>query len=36
MDIREIGSEGTAWNNLAKDRRKFRTLENRTTNIDAP
>jgi hypothetical protein len=36
MDIREIGSEGTAWNNLAKDRGKFRALVNTITNTDVP
>jgi hypothetical protein len=36
MGIREIGSEGTAWNNMAKDRGKFRALDNTKTNIDAP
>ena len=36
MGIREIGNEGTDWNNLARDREKFRALENRITNTNAP
>jgi len=36
MGIREIGSEGTDWNNLARDRDTFRAIENTITNTDAP
>jgi len=36
MGIKEIGSEGIDWSNLAMNRGKFRALENTTTNTDAP
>jgi hypothetical protein len=36
MDIREIGSEGVDWINLAQDRNWWQTLVNMVMNIWVP
>jgi hypothetical protein len=36
LDLREIGIVGANWNQLAKDRVKWRTFENTVINLRVP
>jgi hypothetical protein len=36
MDLREVGCEGTGWNELAQDRNKWRALVNAVTKLPVP
>jgi hypothetical protein len=36
MDLREIGCDGMAWNDLAKDRDQWRALLNTVMNLRVP